>query len=817
VITQQNDLQAAAPPSTRRAHTYKRHDHLLQAAVPRIGERDGLPVEQILGLFPSLPNWPDETRYKNWGYYRARRMMTDGARAILEWLLTYPGDGWQARWVASDADKSTSWASSVPVPGGAPGTVPRQEVMNGLASLLLCRVVAPSYEFQASYRAFRLFAYAQQVFRPDLFSAMRAAAAGQGAEGLALTGALTIICKIIMHTGRDANELTADDLLAYRAWCLQRHETTSFISLAWNLLRGIADLGGYHSITDALRYGQRPTAELVDAHRIQCQPVRDMLVRYFEERRPGLDYSSLAGLVRIVAGTFWADIERHHSGIDSLRLPADAATAWKQRLRTVTRKDGTTRPRKGHLDILVTIRGFYLDLQEWALEDPSWAQWAVPSPVSKAETAGHMKARRKTESEMHQRVRDRLPRLPALVDTAERHKAQQAALLEAATPVPFGNEFTHEGRQYRRAAPSSYGTSHYYWGENTAPVLVEDTATGEQANVTDGEDEAFWAWAIIEVLRHTGVRVEELLEITHLALVSYKLPDTGEIVPMLQIVPSKANQERLLLVSPELASVLASMVTRLRKQNNGSIPLTPRYDKTERTAGPPLPHLFQRRRGWEWAVPSANTVQELLNRTLERTGIRDAAGQPLHYTPHDFRRMFATEAVTGGLPVHIVARLLGHANINTTQAYMAVFDEDLVRSYRSFLDRRRGLRPEAEYREPTDEEWREFQQHFQTRKLELGECGRPYGAPCKHEHACIRCPSLRLDPKARPRLAEIIANLKDRIQEARLNGWLGEVEGLTTSRDAAARKLTSLDRMQQRQPALPPGAISLPVIVETSR
>jgi site-specific recombinase XerD len=32
--------------------------------------------------------------------------------------------------------------------------------------------------------------------------------------------------------------------------------------------------------------------------------------------------------------------------------------------------------------------------------------------------------------------------------------------------------------------------------------------------------------------------------------------------------------------------------------------------------------------------------------------------------------MFATEAVNGGLPVHIVARLLGHKNLNTTQAYM---------------------------------------------------------------------------------------------------------------------------------------------------
>ncbi len=178
--------------------------------------------------------------------------------------------------------------------------------------------------------------------------------------------------------------------------------------------------------------------------------------------------------------------------------------------------------------------------------------------------------------------------------------------------------------------------------------------------------------------------------------------------------------------------------------------------------------------GWKWAVPSPATIYKLLDQVLARASLATSDGEPLQYRPHDFRRMFATEAVTGGLPVHIVARLLGHANISTTEAYMAIFDEELVRSYRAFLDHRRAVRPEAEYREPTEEEWREFQQHFQLRKLELGECGRPYGTPCKHEHACIRCPSLRLDPAARRRLVEIIANLRDRIEEAKLNGWLGK-------------------------------------------
>lgn len=77
-------------------------------------------------------------------------------------------------------------------------------------------------------------------------------------------------------------------------------------------------------------------------------------------------------------------------------------------------------------------------------------------------------------------------------------------------------------------------------------------------DLTYEEDDAFWRWAVIETLRHTGIRSEELLELTHLALVSHRIPDTGEVVPLLQIVPSKSNQERLLLVSPELANVLAT-------------------------------------------------------------------------------------------------------------------------------------------------------------------------------------------------------------------------------------------------------------------
>lgn len=756
----------------------------------RTGPVNGLPADEVLALVRRLPNvegLPDRTR--DW------RMR--GVSAVLAWLQQHPGEGWRERWLAAGADEGTGWLAEIMAGDeeiGPPSTR-RTTASYAVACLMLARVILPGYQFLLAYRSRELFRWVREQRRPDLFARLEEAAAEMGMQAPHVYNAVRAITRIMLHTGRDIDQVTAEDIHEHRERFYRGEKVTSAdrgIHTAWDLLARIGVLEAGTTLRESMRIGQLPVEELVDQQGVQCRPVRDLLVRYLSERAPALDHSTLRNLASALAGLFWADIERHHPGIDTIRLPPEVAEGWKQRVRTYTMADGTVRERQNYQVMLSTIRTFYLDIQEWALEDPSWAEWAAPSPVRRKDLAGMEKARRKTKSRMHQRVRDRLPHLQRLADSADDHRKAQALLLQTASPVPVGQEFTCDGVAYRRTLPKSYLKN------SSLPqldyVMAEDTATGELANVTEAEDDAFWSWAVIETLRHTGVRVEELLEITHLAITSYRLPRTGEVVPLLQIVPSKTDEERLLLVSPELASVLASIVKRLRDDNNGSVPLSARYDPREKTTGPPLPHLFQRKNGWRPSVISSTLVTRMLNRSLARAGITDAAGEPLNYTPHDFRRMFATEAVTGGLPVHIAAKLLGHRNVTTTERYLAVFQDDLIRSYRAFLDKRRATRPEAEYREPTDEEWREFEQHFEKRKVALGTCGRPYGTPCAHEHACIRCAMLRPDPGARGRLAEVIANLADRIAEARINGWLGEVENLQYSLNAARGKLAALDR-----------------------
>ncbi|MEU1436470.1 tyrosine-type recombinase/integrase [Streptomyces sp. NPDC005786] len=143
------------------------------------------------------------------------------------------------------------------------------------------------------------------------------------------------------------------------------------------------------------------------------------------------------------------------------------------------------------------------------------------------------------------------------------------------------------------------------------------------------------------------------------------------------------------------------------------------------------------------------------------------AGDPLEWRPHDFRRIFVTDTIRSGLPPHIAAKICGHAALDTTMGYAAIYPEDVISHHRAFIARRRTERPSEEYRELTATEWDEFLAHFELRKVALGTCGRDYATPCQHENACVRCPLLLVDPAQMPRLQEIHANLVDRLQEAR--------------------------------------------------
>ena len=288
--------------------------------------------------------------------------------------------------------------------------------------------------------------------------------------------------------------------------------------------------------------GQLSPAQLIDRYGITCRPVRDVLVAYLAERQPMLDHTTLRDLAFSLGGLFWRDLERHHPGISSLHLAPEVAAAWKQRVLTKTRQvtgpDGQTSEvqerRAGGLHNLAAVRAFYLDIAQWAMEDPPrWAPWAAPCPI-RAEDLARQKEIRARKSRMDQRTRERLPVLPALLSRVNDMRTMTAARLATAQATATAD---------------------------TARIWAQDPDTGKRRDLTGEEDRAFWTWAAVETLRHTGIRIEELTELSHHSLIQYTLPGTGEPVPLLQIAPSKTDTERLLVISPELADVLAAVIT----------------------------------------------------------------------------------------------------------------------------------------------------------------------------------------------------------------------------------------------------------------
>lgn len=746
-----------------------------------------------------------------------------GLMLLLDWLEDQPGATWQERWLASGADAGgAAWREGLAAwlhQHGLPVGWRLEALGSAMLTVISADVVRPSLGWLVAKGTGPggLVRHMARARDPQGFARLRALCdADPHVSGISASHTAYRAAMLAAAKGGQFGDIIIGDvleLLDTELGALAKGPTD--VTVTYRLLRAMGIFG--HDAPASLReihsVGQRTPEELIGRYHLECRPVRDLLVDYLRERQPGMDYGSLRTLARALGLLFWQDLERHNPGISSLHLPAEVAVAWKQRMQTKPKPaagpgGGRTQiqvPRLSYLEDLTRVRAFYLDLAEWATADPSrWGPWAVPCPIREEETI-RRKALRHRKARMDARTRERLPILPVLIQAVSQRRAAARELLEAARRTQHGQTFTAAGQTLARVVTRN--------GRAIGKIWAAELGTGKRRDLTFEEEQAFWTWAIVEVLRSTGVRIEELLEISHHSLVQYRLPTTGELVPLLQIAPSKTDTERLLVVSPELADVLSAIICRIR-DSTGKVPCITAYDYHEKIWNPPVPLLFQRRFGAETRRLNPDSVRELPAGALRDTGLADAAGGgPLRYTPHDFRRVFITEAVMHGLPPHIAQVIAGHRDINVTMGYKAVYPDEAIQAHLAFLARRRALRPTDEYRVPTDEEWQEFLGHFERRKVATGTCGRAFGTPCIHEHSCLRCSMHWPDPAQRHRIAEIRDNLIARIAEAEREGWLGEIEGLKVSLAGASDKLAQIDR---RSNTATTANIGMPAFIHTT-
>lgn len=689
---------------------------------------------------------------------RSQRQREAGVLAVLDWLSTFSGETWQQHWEASGAEAADDWREliSTEATNGCPPVVPAPPLSIGLLVLICADVIRPSLRWLLSFAPARKSLTQEMARTRDtkVFSVMNHTCATEQVGMLATQRAMIQISVIMAAKGgRVANIKVGDcvELAEITAALPKDNHGSARSPLFYQLLfrQGVLGKDAPAALAMFSSSGQPTCEQLIDRYNINNRPVRDLLVDYLRERQMAMDFSSLQHMAYLLGKLFWADLEAHHPGIDSLKLPRDISASWKKRAMTRIFTSTTANGEKVQKTLerldgratLSAVRVFYLDLAEWADDDPArWGPWAVRCPVN-ATDVSHKKARLARKSRTDQRTRERLPVLPALISWVQSERERTGKVLEAAKRTEPGEIFTVSEQRMRRSVMTVPGS---------ARVWAEPPDVGKRVDHMFEEHRGFWTWAMVEVLRHTGIRIEELTELSHHSLIQYQLPDTGALIPLLQIAPSKTDAERLLVISPELADVLTQIVSRIRA-GKPDVPRVVSYDKNERVFNAPLPLLFQWHRRLVNRAVSETALRHYLDHALEEIGFKDGGGEPLRYTFHDFRRLFITDAIMHGMPPHIAQLVAGHRDI-TTMGYNSVYPEEVIKGHREFIARRRALRPAQEYRTPTDEEWDEFIGHFEHRKVSVGDCGRSYNTPCIHEHSCIRCPLLRPDPEARPRL-----------------------------------------------------------------
>ncbi len=532
----------------------------------------------------------------NPGSQQTRRL---GVLAVLNWLQSQPGEIWQDRWLASGAETHPDWqALVVAVGSGRSAANPRSRLPHlapGLLVLICADVIRPGLGWLLGFAPARRGLAAEMARTRDSAAfAELAKMCTSAAVGLqAGQQAMARIAVIMAAKGGLAGDVVVGDcveLLEVAAGMRGQQDGHAHSPLFYQLLRAGGHLGQDAPASIQMFSGRgRPSCEqLIDRYRIACRPVREVLVDYLRERQPSVDFSSLQRFAYLLGKLFWADLEAHHPGIDSLKLPRDVSAAWKQRVMTRTRTTSTAAgpavttvsARLDGLSVLSAVRSFYLDIAEWADDDPArWGPWAVRCPVS-ASDASHKKHRSQRKSRMDQRTRERLPVLPTLTAWVQAQRARTDQRLAAARHATPGALFTAGALTLRRSVMKT---------ATTGRVWAEDPEGGRRRDLSFEEHRGFWTWAMVEVLRHTGIRIEELTELSHHSLIQYRLPASGQLIPLLQITPSKTDAERLLVISPELADALATIIARIRGDRATVWPPSRWWSATTRTNGSTTP------------------------------------------------------------------------------------------------------------------------------------------------------------------------------------------------------------------------------------
>ena len=140
---------------------------------------------------------------------------------------------------------------------------------------------------------------------------------------------------------------------------------------------------------------------------------------------------------------------------------------------------------------------------------------------------------------------------------------------------------------------------------------------------------------------------------------------------------------------------------------------------------------------------SSSTYRLALYRWLARCDIRDEHGQPVHFTPHQWRHTLGTRLINRDVPQEVVRRILDHDSPQMTAHYARLHDTTVRRHWEAArkvdIQRRRPSSSTPPGRS-AEAAWAKQRLGRATQALPNGFCGLPVQKTCPHANACLTCP-----------------------------------------------------------------------------
>jgi integrase len=195
------------------------------------------------------------------------------------------------------------------------------------------------------------------------------------------------------------------------------------------------------------------------------------------------------------------------------------------------------------------------------------------------------------------------------------------------------------------------------------------------------------------------------------------------------------------------------------------------------------------------SAPSSRTVTTTMDKWLDECEIRDAQGNPVHVTPHQFRHTLGTRLINNDVPQEVVRQLLDHSSTEMTAHYARLHDTTV----RDHWERARKVNIEGQTVAVSadsplaDAAWMNHHLSRATMALPNGYCGLPLQQSCPHANACLTCPVFITTPEFLDNHREQLAHTAKVLEGAKARKQLRLVEINQRVSDSLTNIITALE------------------------